>query len=181
MPPRGVHGCRTGKPAAADDSSGLLTLDEFPSAPAGRVELPGELQRVPVRLCQRRCRQFEVLIRGPRQNLPFDRPVGADEQDSRIRLLHQELFGDGDATLTAGEDLDLASAFTTTRTSSSDDLLPILESQVGVDWRRAITPCHDFYVSAALEGQWWGGVGTAADDDADLGLFGVAIGLGLQY
>jgi hypothetical protein len=91
------------------------------------------------------------------------------------------LFGEGDTTLTAGEDLDLASAFTTTRSSSRDDLLPILEAQWGVDWRAPITPCHDFYMTAALEGQWWSGVGSAADDDADLGLFGFMLGLGLRY
>jgi hypothetical protein len=91
------------------------------------------------------------------------------------------LFGDGETTLTAGEDLDLVSAFTTTRSSANDDLLPILEAQWGVDWRTSITPCHDFYLTAALEGQWWSGVGSASDGDADLGLFGFVFGLGLQY
>ncbi|MEX2141522.1 MAG: Lpg1974 family pore-forming outer membrane protein [Pirellulales bacterium] len=91
------------------------------------------------------------------------------------------LFGDGETTLTAGEDLDLASSFTTTRSSANDDLLPILETQWGVDWRTSVTPCHDFFLTAALEGQWWSGVGSASNDDADLGLFGFAFGLGLQY
>jgi Legionella pneumophila major outer membrane protein precursor len=91
------------------------------------------------------------------------------------------LFGDGDTTLLAGEDLDLASAFTTARTAQTDSLLPILESQLGLEWCAPVTRCHDFFVNAALEGQWWGGVGTAANDDADLGLFGFALGLGLQY
>lgn len=91
------------------------------------------------------------------------------------------LFGEGETSLTAGEDLDLASAFTTTRTSSNDDLLPILEAQWGVDWRAPITPCHDFFLTAALEGQWWSGVGSASDDHADLGLFGFVLGLGLRY
>jgi hypothetical protein len=91
------------------------------------------------------------------------------------------LFGDGETTLSAGEDLDLASAFVTTRTSSNDDLLPILETQWGVDWRAPITPCHDFFINAAIEGQWWGGVGSASDDTADLGLFGFILGLGVQY
>jgi hypothetical protein len=91
------------------------------------------------------------------------------------------LFGDGETTFTAGEDLDLASAFTTTRTSENDDLLPILEAQLGLNWCTAITPCHDFTFTAALEGQWWSGVGTASDENADLGLFGFVIGLGLAY
>ena len=91
------------------------------------------------------------------------------------------LFGEGETSLTAGEDLDLASAFTTTRTSSNDDLLPILEAQWGVDWRAPITPCHDFFLTAALEGQWWSGVGSASDDDSDLGLLGFVLGLGLRY
>jgi hypothetical protein len=91
------------------------------------------------------------------------------------------LFGDGDTTLSAGEDLDLASAFTTTSTSQSNSVLPILESQLGLEWCTPVTRCHDFLVNAALEGQWWSGVGTAADSKADLGLVGFAIGLGLQY
>jgi hypothetical protein len=91
------------------------------------------------------------------------------------------LFGEGETTLTAGEDLDLASAFTTTRSSANDDLLPILETQWGIDWRSPITPCHDFFLTAALEGQWWSGVGSASHEDADLGLFGFALGLGLRY
>jgi hypothetical protein len=91
------------------------------------------------------------------------------------------LFGDGETTLAAGEDLDVASSFTTTRSSENDDLLPILEGQLGLSWCTAITPCHEFTCSAALEGQWWGGVGTASSDTGDLGLLGFVVGLGLQY
>jgi hypothetical protein len=91
------------------------------------------------------------------------------------------LFGDGETTLTAGEDLDLASSFTTSRTSENDDLLPILEGQLGLNWCTAITPCHDFTFSAAVEGQWWGGVGTASSETGDLGLLGFVVGLGLVY
>jgi hypothetical protein len=91
------------------------------------------------------------------------------------------LFGESDTTTAAGEDLDLASAFTTERTTHTDDLLPILETQWGIDWRRPVTRCHDFYLSAAVEGQWWSGVGTASNGDADLGLFGFVLGLGLEY
>ena len=91
------------------------------------------------------------------------------------------LFGEQETTLVAGEDLDLASSFTTTRSAQNDDLLPILEGQLGIDWHRPITRCHDFFFSAAVEGQWWSGVGTASNGDADLGLFGFAIGLGLRY
>ena len=91
------------------------------------------------------------------------------------------LFGDGETTLAAGEDLDVASSFVTTRTRENDDLLPILEGQLGLSWCTAITPCHDFSFSAALEGQWWGGVGTASSETGDMGLLGFVVGLGLQY
>jgi hypothetical protein len=117
---------------------------------------------------------------GPTFMLEARRPV-----TSRLTVFSNTraslLFGDGETTLTAGEDLDVASAFTTARTSENDDLLPILEGQLGLNWCTAITPCHDFTLSAALEGQWWGGVGTASSDTGDLGLLGFVVGLGLQY
>ena len=93
------------------------------------------------------------------------------------------LFGDGESRLSAGEDLDLANSFTTTRNTSRDDLLSIAEIQVGVRWqasqnrRRVVKP----FLTSAFEGQIWNGAGNATSEDGNLGFVGISAGGGLNW
>ncbi|MCA9167400.1 MAG: hypothetical protein KDB23_07010, partial [Planctomycetales bacterium] len=89
------------------------------------------------------------------------------------------LFADGESKLDAGEDLDLTTPFLTDKVTSRDDLLPIGELQVGLEWqppatRYAMQP----FVRAALEGQIWSGAGNATSEDGNLGLLGFHVGIG---
>ncbi len=93
------------------------------------------------------------------------------------------LFGDGESRLEAGEDLDLTTAFSTTRTTSRDDLLSIAEIQIGFKWQgdqlahRVFTP----FVAIAMEGQVWNGAGSATSEEGNLGFFGFTTNLGVDW
>lgn len=93
------------------------------------------------------------------------------------------VFGDGDSSLNAGEDLDLANSFTTTQTTGRDDLLSIGEIQIGINWK-GLKQRHQFfqpYLALAMEGQVWSGAGNASSEEGDLGYFGFTSGWGLIW
>jgi hypothetical protein len=93
------------------------------------------------------------------------------------------LFGRATSLLTAGEDLDLSTSFTTTNTNYRDDLLPIAELQLGLRWsgdarsRSRLRP----FGTVAMEAQNWSGVGNAVSEDGSLGFFGFTSGLGASW
>jgi hypothetical protein len=91
------------------------------------------------------------------------------------------LFGDGESNLTAGEDLDLTTPFTTTRTTSRDDLLTIAEIQLGLQYHSNYYNVYQPFFSVALEGQVWNGAGTATSEEGTLGFFGFNTGAGLKW
>lgn len=91
------------------------------------------------------------------------------------------LFGDGESQLTAGEDLDLSTPFTTTSITNRDDLLSIGDLQVGLRWQSCSNRLHRPFFSLALEGQIWNGAGSATSEDGALGFFGVTSGFGLDW
>jgi hypothetical protein len=79
---------------------------------------------------------------------------------------------------------------------NEQDLMANVEMQFGVDWRTCLANGSTFYVTAAIETQFWSNAGTGlagrVDDDdgnyieesaqeADLGFAGGTIGLGLIY
>jgi hypothetical protein len=88
------------------------------------------------------------------------------------------LYGDGETSLRAGEDLDLQQPFLTRRDTSREDLLPVGEMQLGVEWSPSWSGWQPF-VRSALEGQVWDGVGNAVSEDGSLGFFGFTLGVGL--
>ena len=90
------------------------------------------------------------------------------------------LFGNGSSSLAAGEDLDLANPFSTTRLTSRDDHLPISEARVGIEWLspKKHSRSWQWMLSTAMEGQYWGNAGNASSETADLGFFGFNFGAG---
>ena len=90
------------------------------------------------------------------------------------------LFGDGSSRMIAGEDLDLANPFLTTRTTDREDLLPIGEARVGIEWLspKKHSRSWQWMLSTAMEGQVWGNAGNASSETADLGFFGFNFGAG---
>ncbi len=119
---------------------------------------------------------------GPTISLNASRPL-TRRLDLFCRARGSLLYGDGKSTLSAGEDLDLASPFTTNQSTSRDDLLSIGEVQLGLKWQgvkrshRIFTP----YWSIGLESQYWSGVGNATSQDGSIGFFGGNVSVGLDW
>ncbi len=87
------------------------------------------------------------------------------------------LFGDGFSRLDALED---TTPSTTIRLTNRDDLLPIGEARVGLEWLspKKHSRSWQWMLSTAMEGQIWGNAGNASSETADLGFFGFNIGAG---
>lgn len=119
---------------------------------------------------------------GPTISLSAMRPVNR-RASLFAKARGSVLFGDGDSRLSAGEDLDLTSAFTTVRTTSRDDVLSIGEIQFGARWQGVRLGRGGWrpYLTAALEGQVWNGAGTATSEDGTLGFFGFATTFGFDW
>jgi hypothetical protein len=79
--------------------------------------------------------------------------------------------------------------------SSRDDLLPILEAELGAEWSSDMGGMRVF-LQAALVGQVWFGAGNASratspdtlgplaggvEDDSNLGFFGITVSAGISY
>ena len=91
------------------------------------------------------------------------------------------VFGDGESTLTAIEDQDLDTELTTTRVTNRNDLLPIGEMQVGLQWAPQGMGVYQPYLHLAMESQIWSGVGNASQEDGNLGFFGFNVALGFDF
>lgn len=91
------------------------------------------------------------------------------------------LFGDGESSLLAVEDQDQNNALTTRRNSSRDDILPIGEAQVGLQWMPPCQGMYHPYLHIALEGQLWQGAGNSSTEDGNLGFFGFNVALGVDW
>lgn len=83
--------------------------------------------------------------------------------------------------LQGAEDLDLPTPFTTNYTETADDLLPILETRWQVGWNIWQGTRCDWTSHAGVEAQWWSGVGTASDPQADLAILGLFVGTGFHW
>ena len=91
------------------------------------------------------------------------------------------LFGTGESQLTAVEDLNLDDRLTTTESLSRNDLIPIGELQLGVQWTPPACGALRPYMHVAMESQLWGGAGNASSEDENLGFFGYNIALGFDF
>ena len=119
---------------------------------------------------------------GPTISLEAFRPI-AGQISIFGKARGSVLFGDGESSLTAGEDLDLANPLTTTQTSSRDDLLSIAEIQLGFRWIAAQKRSQSLrpFLSFAMEGQVWNGAGNASSEEGTLGFFGFNSGAGVEW
>ena len=119
---------------------------------------------------------------GPTISLDAFRPLNS-QMGVFCKARGSLLYGDGQSSLAAGENLDLTSSFNTTRVSSRSDLLPIGEIQVGLRWqaRECRSQPYRPFFTLALEGQVWNGAGSAASEEGDLGFFGFNTGFGLDW
>jgi hypothetical protein len=88
------------------------------------------------------------------------------------------LFGTGDVSLAAYDNLASVSAFTMDYSAERDDVLPVGEVQIGADWKGRRGAWGQFFIRGAFEGQVWWGAGNASSEDAEVGLLGVSIGAG---
>lgn len=116
---------------------------------------------------------------GPTMGMYASVPVA-----TRIELFSEArgsvLFGEATSTLTAGEDLDLTTPFTTTTSTSRDELMTIGEVELGLRWKGCRRRCWQPFGSIAVEGQTWGGAGNATSEDGSVGFFGFNASFGFQ-
>lgn len=119
---------------------------------------------------------------GPTLSLAASRPLHRD-LSLFVRGRASVLFGDGESTLAAIEDADLATPFNTTATTNRDDVLSIAEIQIGLHWQAA--QCHGYcyrpFLSTALEGQIWNGAGNATSEEGTLGFYGFNTAIGVSW
>jgi hypothetical protein len=86
------------------------------------------------------------------------------------------LMAESDLELQGAEDLDLATPFTTLHLDSTPDLLPIIETRWEGKWTIHQSLQSSLTCNTGVEAQWWSGVGTASDPNADLAILGLTIG-----
>ncbi len=91
------------------------------------------------------------------------------------------LFGDSNSVLAAVEDQDLDNQLNTNRVTSRNDLLPLGEMQVGLQFTPPAAGPYFPYFHVALEGQLWGGAGNASGEVGNMGFFGLNVALGVDW
>ncbi len=83
--------------------------------------------------------------------------------------------------MNAIEDQDLDTPLNTQRQTSRDDLLPVADVQVGLQYTPMTMGCLNPYVHFALEGQAWGGAGNASSETGSLGFYGFNFAFGFDW
>jgi hypothetical protein len=91
------------------------------------------------------------------------------------------LLAESQQRLRAAEDLDLPTPFTTDLVSDGEEVLPVVEILMGAAWHGKTARTRGWMVRGGVEAQWWSGVGTLADADADLALLGLSFGGGYRW
>jgi hypothetical protein len=65
-------------------------------------------------------------------------------------------------------------------TRETEEFLSIAEVRVGSDWGRLMPGGGRFFVSSAVEAQYWANAGSLSTDINDMGLLGLSVGLGVD-
>lgn len=117
---------------------------------------------------------------GPTLTLAIRRPI-----KEQLALFcagrYSLLYGDATSSLTAVDSPYGGNPFTFYRNTDRNDLLPIGEIKIGLDWMSAESSMGRFFLRGAFEGQLWSGAGNASSESGDLGFFGGTIGGGVIY
>lgn len=95
------------------------------------------------------------------------------------------LCGDGRSNLTTAITTPGTAPTTAVFTADTgrDDVMPILEMQIGWRWQGAASPgksCVPF-LTTAFEGQFWHGAGNANSEEGSLGFFGLTSAAGVKW
>lgn len=115
---------------------------------------------------------------GPTFALEMRRPMGCFNWFSMAR--GSLLYGNGKYGFTAFENLDsTALPLTTIVEQQRNDIIPVGELQVGLEWSKQFCNGGRLFCRTALEAQLWQGAGTATEEDGNLGLFGFHAAFGL--
>lgn len=91
------------------------------------------------------------------------------------------LFGDSTSRLNAIEDQDLDTSLTTQSSTSRDDLLPVADVQVGLQYCPLCSGRLHPYMHFAMEGQVWGGAGNSSSETGSLGFYGFNFAFGFDW
>lgn len=91
------------------------------------------------------------------------------------------LYGDSFSRFEAIEDQDLDVQLTTRQNTDRDDLLPIGELMVGLQWMPARMGAWNPYLHLAMEGQFWNAAGNSSSEIGNLGFYGFNLGLGVDW
>lgn len=87
------------------------------------------------------------------------------------------LMGEGEERLTAGEDLDFLNPQRTTEVANRDQLLPIMDLQLGTSYSWQRWGSFQPTLRGGWEMSWWGDVGNNSGGPSDLGFAGFFVGL----
>lgn len=87
------------------------------------------------------------------------------------------LMGEGEERLTAGEDLDFLNPQRTTEVARRDQLLPIMDLQIGTSYSWQRWGSFQPTLRGGWEISWWGDVGNNSGGPSDLGFAGFFVGL----
>lgn len=119
---------------------------------------------------------------GPTISINASRPL-SNRLDLFCKARGSVLYGDSESVLSAGEDLDLVTPFTTNRTTSREDLLSIGEIQLGLKWQGVSrrNQMRKPFFSVAFESQVWNDVGNATSEEGSIGFFGVNTAVGFDW
>ena len=151
-----------------------------------------------------RCRRVDaqgVVQQNNSQHHDFEGigPTIAAEYLKRFDCSYWGAFINARGALLYGEtnlryDLRNAGAIANNVTDTNDqDLMKVVELQIGLDYRRPTASCHEMFLRVALEAQYWSNAGSASADgsggntsidnaqDPDLGFLGVTIATGLDW
>ena len=120
-------------------------------------------------------RQFSGI--GPTVFAEWRRPIGATRFSLLASIRGSMLYGESETTAFERR----PGGSTWNYHAENDDFVAVGETQLGGEWSAWISQRSVLFVQAAFETQYWMGVGTAFDEDDDLGLIGLNTTVGLEW
>ena len=109
---------------------------------------------------------------GPSVGVTYRRPIGHTSLSMLGGFRGALLFGHRDQVIRNDSLLVFQQL-------GKDEPLTILDAFLGVEWKREMSQCRSFFVRTNFETQYWIGGGSAIDADANFGLYGFTLSLGV--